>query len=126
MNKAHLIITAITLQGPSYRQAAHRFAVTESSRHGDNRVDSQQPINKMLHLGVGREHNKTEVIALIHGLPRPSSPQVVKSSATTTSTLKRVTKRRNEKHLKPHFGGSGVHDVLGHHIVGPEVLWFVT
>ncbi len=22
----------------------------------------------MLHLGVGREHNKTEVIALIHGL----------------------------------------------------------
>lgn len=24
--------------------------------------------NKMLHLGVGREHNKTEVIALIHGL----------------------------------------------------------
>jgi transposase InsO family protein len=24
--------------------------------------------NKMLHLGVGREHNKTEVIALVHGL----------------------------------------------------------
>lgn len=24
--------------------------------------------NKMLHLGIGRDHNRTEVIALIHGL----------------------------------------------------------
>jgi transposase len=41
MNKTHLIITAITVQGLSCWQAAHQFGVSESSGHGDNRVDSQ-------------------------------------------------------------------------------------
>jgi transposase len=33
MNKAHLIITAINVQGISYRQAAHQFGVSKSWVH---------------------------------------------------------------------------------------------
>ena len=43
-----------------------------------------------------------------------SSP-AVKSTATATPTLERVTKLRNEKLLKPHFFWGGVHDFLGNH-----------
>jgi hypothetical protein len=60
--------------------------------------------NRMLHLGVGRAHARTEIIILIHNTEATSSALTAPSSATTQSTRNRAT-NPNEKTVEPRNRG---------------------